>query len=443
MALEESVTAPLRVLELYSGIGGMHAALERAVPGQYNVVSAFDINNIANDIYKHNFPDTKVFQGLIEGIRPDVFARRYQADVYMMSPPCQPYTRTGHQQGIDDSRSKSFVYILNAIRTLEHPPSYILLENVKGFEFSNGRNAIIDVLKERDYTWQEFLLSPDQFGIPNSRVRYFLVAVRAPLVLPGSHFPFPIYHIPTMDGSFHPSFPCPTPNATSVQLPPYPSQVPVLNPSGHAALRHDWSVAYAVASYLFITLLHNHLGRRCHLEAPCAPRYTHTNSCTLLFVVCATFRTLVFLLFAHGHLRRWSPWPAFFHVQLRSEHSTWCLKRWCAVEVLCLTLQRQIAQEQCALQRHTPIMPKELAPSFWRPCLAKNVRNVLMSMEHQRARIYRLHHPLPMLCNTQTKRKGTLLQHHQDLRRAKVKRQQRELCTPTQLALCLRLNCAG
>eukprot|EP00049_Salpingoeca_infusionum_P004361 m.78292 g.78292 ORF g.78292 m.78292 type:complete len:215 (+) comp12531_c0_seq3:180-824(+) len=170
MALEESVTAPLRVLELYSGIGGMHAALERAVPGQYNVVSAFDINNIANDIYKHNFPDTKVFQGLIEGIRPDVFARRYQADVYMMSPPCQPYTRTGHQQGIDDSRSKSFVYILNAIRTLEHPPSYILLENVKGFEFSNGRNAIIDVLKERDYTWQEFLLSPDQFGIPNSRL---------------------------------------------------------------------------------------------------------------------------------------------------------------------------------------------------------------------------------------------------------------------------------
>uniref|UniRef100_A0A3B3ZXG5 Uncharacterized protein n=1 Tax=Periophthalmus magnuspinnatus TaxID=409849 RepID=A0A3B3ZXG5_9GOBI len=51
---------PLRVLELYSGIGGMHFALKGCgVPAQ--VVAAVDINTTANHIYKHNFPSTPMW----------------------------------------------------------------------------------------------------------------------------------------------------------------------------------------------------------------------------------------------------------------------------------------------------------------------------------------------------------------------------------------------
>ncbi|CAH2039407.1 unnamed protein product, partial [Iphiclides podalirius] len=46
-----------RVLELYSGIGGMHIALkESRINGE--VVAAVDINTIANEVYCHNFPAT-------------------------------------------------------------------------------------------------------------------------------------------------------------------------------------------------------------------------------------------------------------------------------------------------------------------------------------------------------------------------------------------------
>lgn len=44
----------MRALEFYSGIGGLHWALLEAVPGA-EVVSAFDINEVANDVYEHNF----------------------------------------------------------------------------------------------------------------------------------------------------------------------------------------------------------------------------------------------------------------------------------------------------------------------------------------------------------------------------------------------------
>ncbi|MED6236116.1 tRNA (cytosine-5-)-methyltransferase [Ataeniobius toweri] len=55
----------LRVLELYSGIGGMHYALkESGISAQ--VVAAVDINTTANKIYKHNFPDTPLWNNTIE-----------------------------------------------------------------------------------------------------------------------------------------------------------------------------------------------------------------------------------------------------------------------------------------------------------------------------------------------------------------------------------------
>lgn len=45
---------PLRALEFYSGIGGMHYALIAAVP-EAEVLRAFEINDVANDVYEHNF----------------------------------------------------------------------------------------------------------------------------------------------------------------------------------------------------------------------------------------------------------------------------------------------------------------------------------------------------------------------------------------------------
>uniref|UniRef100_A0A3P9J8X7 tRNA (cytosine(38)-C(5))-methyltransferase n=2 Tax=Oryzias latipes TaxID=8090 RepID=A0A3P9J8X7_ORYLA len=167
----------VRVLELYSGIGGMHYALkESGVPAE--VVAAVDINTMANQIYKHNFPDTPLLNKSIEGLTLEDFAA-LSVDMVMMSPPCQPFTRIGLQGDVSDPRTKSFLHILHLLPRLHRPPRFILLENVKGFETSAARDRLINTLTECGYAFQEIMASPTSVGIPNSRLRYFLIARRS------------------------------------------------------------------------------------------------------------------------------------------------------------------------------------------------------------------------------------------------------------------------
>ena len=46
----------------------------------------------------------------------------------------------------------------------------------KGFEGSEARNFLVSALSNSDFIWREFLLTPTQMGIPNSRLRYYLIA---------------------------------------------------------------------------------------------------------------------------------------------------------------------------------------------------------------------------------------------------------------------------
>ncbi|XP_074999973.1 tRNA (cytosine(38)-C(5))-methyltransferase isoform X4 [Calonectris borealis] len=89
----------------------------------------------------------------------------------------------GLQGDVSDPRTKSFLYILDILPRLQKLPKYLLLENVKGFECSSARNELLRTLETCGFKYQEFLLSPTcaygfclQLGIPNSRLRYFLIA---------------------------------------------------------------------------------------------------------------------------------------------------------------------------------------------------------------------------------------------------------------------------
>ncbi|NXV86049.1 TRDMT methyltransferase, partial [Calonectris borealis] len=139
------------------------------------VVVAVDVNTLANEVYKHNFPSTPLWAKTIEGITLKEFDR-LSFDMILMSPPCQPFTRIGLQGDVSDPRTKSFLYILDILPRLQKLPKYLLLENVKGFECSSARNELLRTLETCGFKYQEFLLSPTCLGIPNSRLRYFLIA---------------------------------------------------------------------------------------------------------------------------------------------------------------------------------------------------------------------------------------------------------------------------
>ncbi|KAL1130765.1 hypothetical protein AAG570_012006 [Ranatra chinensis] len=169
----------MRVLELFSGIGGMHYALrESKVPGE--IVAAVDINTIANQVYKENFTSTNLIQGNIQGLSLETI-KSLKPNIILMSPPCQPFTRVGLKKDIADVRTDALMYILSLLPKFGIDLQYILLENVMGFETSDSCSRLLDVIKEEGFIYQQFLLSPLQFSIPNSRKRYYLIGKRKPL----------------------------------------------------------------------------------------------------------------------------------------------------------------------------------------------------------------------------------------------------------------------
>ncbi|KYQ89885.1 dnmA, DNA (cytosine-5-)-methyltransferase [Tieghemostelium lacteum] len=169
----------LRVLEFYSGIGGMHYGLLESKL-KFKVIQSFDINTNANANYLHTFKE-KVNQKSIDSLTLKEL-ESYNSNMWTMSPPCQPFTRNGLQLDDKDNRTNSFLHLLEQLVKLDKlAPTYILIENVFGFEKSNTRQQLIETLKTLNYTYQEFILSPQSFFIPNQRTRYFLVASRNPL----------------------------------------------------------------------------------------------------------------------------------------------------------------------------------------------------------------------------------------------------------------------
>lgn len=104
----------------------------------------------------------------------------YHAQAWLLSPPCQPYTRQGLQKGSADARASSFLKILELIPKSSQPPLMIFVENVVGFETSDTHRIMIEMLAKAAFVTQEFILSPLQFGVPYSRPRYFCLAKRKP-----------------------------------------------------------------------------------------------------------------------------------------------------------------------------------------------------------------------------------------------------------------------
>ncbi|GMG99016.1 hypothetical protein Nepgr_000856 [Nepenthes gracilis] len=169
---------PVRVLEFYSGIGGMrYSMMEAGVKAK--IVEAFEINDIANDVYEYNFGH-RPYQGNIQSLTA-ADLDSYKAQAWLLSPPCQPYTRQGLQKDSSDARASSFLNILELIPQLSQAPLMLFVENVVGFETSDTHRKMIAVLEKTGFVTQEFILSPLQFGIPYSRTRYFCLAKRKPL----------------------------------------------------------------------------------------------------------------------------------------------------------------------------------------------------------------------------------------------------------------------
>ncbi|KAL7069020.1 DNA (cytosine-5)-methyltransferase domain-containing protein [Cryptosporidium serpentis] len=172
-------------LTCLDGIGGLHLSLKYAVEklvehGQamdIKVIKAFEINENCNNVYKRHFKDTPICTKNIESLNIDDIPK---ANIWLLSPPCQPFTRGGAKRDSDDNRCKPFLKVIDLMYKIDvsKMPSIWFIENVINFEQSRTHKFMIDMFNDLDYTYIQFLLSPTLLNIPNTRVRYYCMAFR-------------------------------------------------------------------------------------------------------------------------------------------------------------------------------------------------------------------------------------------------------------------------
>jgi hypothetical protein len=149
----------LRVVEFFSGIGGWASALQlqKDLIVDFHVVAAYDVNSVSNEVYEFNH-NHKPSSSSIESLTVKVLDS-LEADIWVMSPPCQPYTRQ-HPPTENDLRNNALLNLISTLKKLKKPPTYLALENVIGFEESASCSTLLDTLGEcfGFYCWQFCLI---------------------------------------------------------------------------------------------------------------------------------------------------------------------------------------------------------------------------------------------------------------------------------------------
>ncbi len=166
-------------VDLFAGIGGFHAALS-ALGGSCEYASEIDEN--ASRIYFRNWgvkPDGDITLAANDQ-RMDV----PQHDVLVGGFPCQPFSKSGKQLGMDEARGTLF---WNIARILEvQKPKIVLLENVRnisGPRHTHEWDVIIRTLRELGYrvSSKPLVVSPHKIapefgGRPQFRERVLIAA---------------------------------------------------------------------------------------------------------------------------------------------------------------------------------------------------------------------------------------------------------------------------
>lgn len=171
--------ADMTALELFCGIGGFAAAVAGTT---VRVVGALDQSPAALAVYRLNFPGHDARQVDLERISAAELAA-FDAELWWLSPPCQPYSVRGRQRDLGDPRARSLARIVTILADTPHArlPLHVALENVTGFAGSQARDLLTRLLTARGYQIVERQLCPTELGVPSRRPRYYLVASRVEL----------------------------------------------------------------------------------------------------------------------------------------------------------------------------------------------------------------------------------------------------------------------
>lgn len=196
------MTREINVASLFTGAGGLDIGFNNL--DEFKVISHLDKDGDAISTLKTNAddgeyiePDSMIIeddiQDYIERESTDVAAS--QVDFVIGGPPCQPFSaaarRTGGIEGVDNEDGKLFEAYVKLLDRWE--PQGFLFENVPGIiSDEEGWDMITNAFNEEGYKVFDRTLDAADYGVPQHRVRAFIVGIRKELNVE-YEFPLPTH----------------------------------------------------------------------------------------------------------------------------------------------------------------------------------------------------------------------------------------------------------
>jgi len=221
-------TGPIRVVDLFSGCGGMSAgflAVNALVPA-FRLTAAADIDEVANRSYAANLgvtPDHLDISALAKDVKRSPFIRGIKEKrgkeplVLIGCAPCQGFSSHRNAAGRSDPRNGLFSDFVTV--ALELAPDVIVVENVPELLTTAYWDHVAHVrrrLGDAGYSVSLSVHNMAAFGVPQDRFRTLLLASRRPLPAPTATLPVGDYmtvrqaigHLPRISpGDPHPDDP--------------------------------------------------------------------------------------------------------------------------------------------------------------------------------------------------------------------------------------------
>lgn len=176
----------MKVCSFFAGCGGLDLGFRQA---GFDVVWANEYDTTIHPTYRLNHPNTLLNTSDIRNLKakdiPD-------CDGFIGGPPCQSWSLGGSMKGLEDERGKLFLDYIRIIKAKQ--PLFFLIENVAGIisdKHFKTFQGFLCTLSEAGYCVKYSVMNAADYGVPQDRIRVFIVGTRKDLSL-DFKFPEPV-----------------------------------------------------------------------------------------------------------------------------------------------------------------------------------------------------------------------------------------------------------
>ena len=156
----------MRLLDLFSGIGGFSYAAEKLVGG-YKTVAFCEMDEFCQKVLQKHWPDIPIY----DDVRTLDATRLGRIDIVTGGYPCQPFSQAGKRQGEKDERHL-WPEMLRIIKSCK--PRYVVAENVAG-HVNMGLDQVLTDLENQGYTTRPIIIPACAKNAPHRRDRVWII----------------------------------------------------------------------------------------------------------------------------------------------------------------------------------------------------------------------------------------------------------------------------